>query len=76
MDLPFKDIKCECGAIITTNKTKRWCEKCGKPVFYDPKNINRHKINTIYIIFMLVSGFGLLAYLFIEMIAGPISMFK
>jgi hypothetical protein len=76
MSQPFKDIKCQCGAVITTNKNKRWCEKCGKPVFYNPKDLGRDKINTIYIVLMLLSGFGLLAYLFMEMIAGPISMFK
>ncbi|MBW1649089.1 MAG: hypothetical protein JRJ44_00160 [Deltaproteobacteria bacterium] len=76
MSQPFKDIKCQCGAVITTNKNKRWCEKCGKPVFYDAKGMSRHKINTIYIILMLVFGFAFLTYIFIEMIAGPISMFK
>ena len=47
MSQPFKDIKCQCGAVINTNKNKRWCEKCGKPVFYNPKDMGRDKINTI-----------------------------
>lgn len=70
--MKLKQVKCKCGEVVSLDKKKTWCDKCGRPVFYDPKDAKKHKYNTIYIITLLVSAFTFLTYLFLEMIASPL----
>ncbi len=76
MSLERKKIECKCGETTYLDKKKSWCDKCGRPVFYDPKDAKHHKINTIYMISMLIAAFMFVTYIFFEMVAKPISMFK
>jgi hypothetical protein len=72
MSLALKKVKCDCGEIVALREKKKWCDKCGKPVFYDPKDARRHKINNIYIVTLVVAAFTFLTYIFLEMIASPL----
>ena len=75
MELEPKQVSCECGNTFTTQRSKSWCEKCCRPVFYHSKDSKMHKINTIYVITMIGGVMIFLTYLFIEMIATPILSF-
>lgn len=57
MTLEPKEITCQhCGGTITIDKTRDWCEKCGRRVFYDPKDFKRHRWMTYYM-YAAVIGF-------------------
>ena len=72
MTLPAKDVACDCGNILTLNRKRDWCTKCGQPVFYNPKDKKWHKINKIYILAMFAAVICFVTYLFFEMIAIPL----
>ena len=63
---------CACGNPITVDRHRTWCEKCGQPVYYNAKDQNHHKLNTIYVGAMIVLVLGFLTYVFIELIAEPL----
>ncbi len=67
-----KQATCQCGNILTLDRYRTWCEKCGQPVYYDAKDQRRHKMNSLYIIGLIVSVFGFLTYIFVELIAKPL----
>lgn len=69
---PPKKVTCQCGNRLTVDSQRTWCEKCGQPVYYKAKEQQRHKYNTIYIGALIVTVFGFLAYIFIELIATPL----
>ncbi len=75
MPLSPKDIQCRCGHTSTLQSRKLLCIKCGKYVFYDSSERRRHRFNTIYVIAMLALAAGFVTYLFVEMIAEPLSKF-
>lgn len=68
MLLPSKTITCSCGQGIELKKSKDWCDRCGRPVFYNLKEMNRHRINTYFITLMLLLGIGVFTYFFIELV--------
>jgi uncharacterized paraquat-inducible protein A len=70
--LPVKEIVCECGNVITSQQRSNWCPKCGRQVFYDPKDKLKSRINRIYITVLMVLVMGFLTYFFIEMILTPV----
>lgn len=71
MQLEPRQKSCACGNSLTVDRTRVWCTQCGKPVYYEDKDQNKHKWNTIYVGAMIVGTILLLAYMFIELIARP-----
>ncbi len=72
MSFPEKEITCKCGHTFNTTQDRSWCDQCGKPVFYYKKDQIMNKLNYLFIILVLAVIFGFLAYIFTEMIAGPL----
>ena len=72
MPMPSKDITCKCGHVSTLQTRKLLCTNCGKYVFYNAKEKRRHTMNTYYVLAMFLLAFGILAFLFMEMIAEPL----
>lgn len=72
MSLPEKELTCACGYTFKAVKKRNWCDKCGKPVFYDKKDAIKNKANTVVVISAIAFVFMFLAYIFTEMIAGPL----
>ena len=72
MPLPPKEVTCKCGHTTTLETVKLLCTKCGKYVFYNSREQRRHKMNTIYVLALFLMAFGLLTFLFMEMIVDPL----
>ncbi len=72
MPMPPKDITCKCGHTTTLESAKLLCIKCGKYVFYNDKEKRRYKLTTYYTVGLFLLAFGILTYLFMEMIAMPL----
>lgn len=68
MPLPSKTVTCSCGQDIELKRNKDWCDRCGRPVFYDSKDKNGHRLNTYFITLMLLLGIGVITYFFIELV--------
>lgn len=66
-----KELICDCGYRFVSEQHSNWCNKCGKQVFYDPRDRIKGKISNVYITVLLVLVIGFLAYFFIEMILTP-----
>ena len=73
MSLPDKDVTCErCGHTFVTNREKYWCDKCGRPVFYNEKLRRQYKWTKWIVIASFVGVMWFVTYIFIEMIAEPL----
>ena len=70
--LPPKQVQCDCGQSYTISQRRLWCKKCMSPVFYDPKDKRRHKMNSYYFWGAVLAAFTFVTYLFMEMIVTPI----
>lgn len=70
--LPPKEVICQCGHSFTSEQHSNWCSKCGRQVFYDPKDQRKSKINNIYFTGLIVMVVLFLTYFFIEMILTPV----
>jgi DNA-directed RNA polymerase subunit RPC12/RpoP len=70
--LPPKQVVCECGHSFTSEQHSNWCTKCGRQVFYNPRDQRKARFNNTYIMLVIVAAFSLVAYFFIEMILTPI----
>jgi hypothetical protein len=70
--LPPKDVICECGHSFTSQQYSNWCAKCGRQVFYDPRDKRKSRINHIYFTSLIVLVVLFLTYFFIEMILTPV----
>ena len=58
MELEPKDITCpHCSNTTTVEKKRDWCGKCGRRVFYDPKDRRREQWMKYY---MFVVGAGII----------------
>ena len=70
----FKPIQvaCDCGHFSTLDSRSIFCEKCGRRIFYNPKDRRSHKLNNIYVLSMVLGVITFLTYIFIEMIATPL----
>ncbi len=71
MSLPAKNVTCKCGYTAALEKSHVWCDKCGRKIFYDPKDQRRHQWNTYYIYTIMILVFGFIGYLFFELVARP-----
>ena len=67
-----KMVECQCGHAFESTKTKAWCEKCCRPVFYYEKDQRRHKMGNWYMYTMMAAALMFVVYLFAEMIARPL----
>ena len=70
--LATKVVACKCGHTFETNKTKSWCQKCCRPVFYHAADQRRHKWSNYYMITMMLTVLMFVTYLFVEVIAKPL----
>jgi len=68
MSLSEKEVKCACGAILKLTLEKEWCNRCGSPVFYDPKKNRTHKINELYVYAAIGFAIFMVFYLSMEYI--------
>ena len=66
-----REISCTCGRKMTLSTPKLRCEHCGRNIFYDEKERRRHRNSVAVTTLLMISAFGLVVYLFIEMIAVP-----
>ena len=72
MNAEAKQLICSCGHSVMSDKAKEYCDKCGRPIFADPKEGRKHRLNHFFVLAMILSVFGFLSYIFIEMIATPL----
>ncbi len=73
MSLPVKEVRCSCGNVLKMTKKSDWCTKCAGKVFYEKKDQWKHKVSTIWLIGVVLAVFTFLVYVFIELIAEPLS---
>lgn len=71
MKFEVKEVECECGHRFESENWRSWCTKCGKPVYYDPKDQKRHKLNSVYMFLVFISVVFFLIYIYTELIARP-----
>lgn len=69
-----KDVTCACGHITRLANRKLLCIKCGKYVFYNEKEKNAHRRQSFFVVTVLALGLGMIAYFFVEMVLGPLSL--
>jgi hypothetical protein len=69
-----KDVACSCGHITNLTTRKLLCIKCGKHVFYNEKEKNAHRRQSFFVVAVLAMGLGMIAYFFVEMVLGPLSL--
>jgi hypothetical protein len=73
MGLPEKEVTCDhCGHTFLSDKYKYWCDKCGRPVFYDAEGRRKNKVTNLIITLAVVGVFCFVTYIFIEMIVEPL----
>ena len=72
MKLSPKEVVCDCGHSQMLDRSKLMCTKCGKYMFYDPRDKRKHKINKAYTVILIAAAMGFVAYIFIEMIVDPL----
>ena len=73
MSLPDKELTCtSCGHTFVTNTAKYWCDKCGRPVFYDKKGSRAEMWTKIVVIAGFAGVCLFITFIFIEMIAEPL----
>ncbi|GAB6905519.1 hypothetical protein DESC_290026 [Desulfosarcina cetonica] len=72
MALEPKTAICRCGHTMTLTRHRTWCEKCCEAVYYHEKDKNRHRINSIYVVGVILAAITFLTYIFMEMIAVPL----
>jgi len=63
-----KEVTCDCGHTFTIDRRRYWCEKCGKPVYYDLREKHQHKYNTLLVYGIFLAAITFLTYVFIELI--------
>ena len=73
MPLPVKEVRCSCGNVLQMTKNSDWCTKCAGKVFYEKKDQWKHKLSTIYLVGVILAVVTFLVYVYIELIAVPLS---
>ena len=59
MKLEPKEITCHhCGDSTMIERNRDWCEKCGRRIFYDPKDLKRHQWMTYYMYAVIIGVLG------------------
>ena len=72
MTLKSKTVTCRCGHTFTTDRDRSWCEKCCEAVYYHEKDQNKHRLNSMYVVGIILAVVTLLTYVFMELIASPL----
>ncbi|BBO80095.1 hypothetical protein [Desulfosarcina ovata] len=72
MALAPKTVTCRCGHTFTATRHRNWCEKCCEAVYYHEKDRNRHRVNSIYVVGIILAVVTFLTYVFMELIASPL----
>ena len=75
MALDAKKVTCRCGHSFETNRYRSWCQKCCDAVYYDDKDKNKYRLDSMYVIGAIVAVVTFLTYVFIELIASPLLSF-
>jgi hypothetical protein len=73
MQFEPKEMQCECGNTLVVDKKRAWCTKCGKPVYHNPKEQYLHKLHNYYVMIAIALVIAFVAFMFIEVIAIPLS---
>ena len=71
-NLSPKVVLCKCGHSFESTRSKAWCEKCCRPVFYLEQDQRRNQYNNYYFVTIIAMVLMFMAYFFVEMIAGPL----
>ncbi|MCU0561138.1 MAG: hypothetical protein MUD16_13220 [Desulfobacterales bacterium] len=66
-----REVRCTCGRTLRLSTPLLRCEGCGRNVFYDDSERRRHRTSVAVTTVLMLAAFGLVAYLFIEMVAVP-----
>ena len=72
MSLTPKTVTCRCGHSFTTDRDRSWCEKCCEAVYYNKKDQNKHRLNSMYVVGIILAVVTFLTYVFMELIASPL----
>ncbi len=72
MTLTPKTVTCRCGHSFTSNLDRSWCQKCCEAVYYHAKDKNKHRVNSVYIVGIILAVVTFLTYVFVELIATPL----
>ncbi len=72
MALNPKQLTCRCGHTFTTDRYRTWCEKCCEAVYYDAKDKNKFRLDSMYVVGIIVAVVTFLTYVFMELIASPL----
>ncbi len=73
MKLTPKTVQCECGQEHTLERGSKWCNMCGKQVFYSKKDKRTAKLNSYYMYVIVFGVIVFLTYVFVELILEPMS---
>lgn len=72
MSLPLKEVTCDCGNVLETDRKRDWCTTCGRPVFYHLKDKRLNKLNSLYLTAMILGAFVFMGYIFLQVVAVPL----
>lgn len=72
MILTPKTVTCRCGHSFTADRDRSWCEKCCEAVYYNVKDKNKHRYNSMYVVGVILAVITFLTYVFMELIAVPL----
>jgi predicted nucleic acid-binding Zn ribbon protein len=72
MALTPKQLTCRCGHTLTTDRYRTWCEKCCEAVYYHEKDKNKFRLDSMYVVGIIVAVVTFLTYVFMELIASPL----
>lgn len=72
MKLAPKTVTCRCGHSFTAVRNRSWCEKCCEAVYYNEKDQNKHRLNSVYVVGIILAVVTFLTYVFVELIASPL----
>lgn len=72
MALKHKQVTCRCGHSFIIDRNRSWCEKCCEAVYYDAKDKNKYRLDSLYVVGIIVAVVTFLTYVFMELIASPL----
>jgi predicted nucleic acid-binding Zn ribbon protein len=72
MALKHKQVTCRCGHSFVIDRDRIWCEKCCEAVYYNEKDKNKYRLDSLYVVGIIVAVVTFLTYVFMELIASPL----
>jgi len=69
------ELTCACGNIFSSQKSREYCDKCGKKAFADPSERRKYKLHHYYIYAILIGILLFVGYMYGELIARPLLNF-